>query len=440
MRRCSPDSVVRHLRRSRAGALLFALALCLLPGRVTAQPTDRLERQLQDLLDQAMEFYDTLELEQSVEVLNEAIDLAEEEAYEDWLLADLYIMLGIVEHALTSDPEVVVDYFVTALTIDADAELNPYYATPTLEHLLENARDQVAAEGPPDGGDHGAPAQALVHSPIVTVRKGDPIEVSATVDDRVAVRDVSLSYRAYGQSRYRLEDMTPMGNNRFAGEIPSSATQEGIQLEYFLEAYDASGELVGSAGTANSPNVVVILGEADGGPSEGPGGRHVSLALGIGTGGGLASGEPLVMGNQVDLNPGIALTPLHFYFDALYHFGNGFEFGPFVRFQTVLLQNGIEPEVIVGGKFKWYFEDLATTRMYVSVGGGYGYVRHTVDLNPTIDFVDTTQEGPGHAGVGFGVAYMFTDNIGLLNDFYTMVLFDQVSVQLDYNLGLLLAF
>jgi hypothetical protein len=35
---------------------------------------------------------------------------------------------------------------------------------------------------------------------------------------------------------------------------------------------------------------------------------------------------------------------------------------------------------------------------------------------------------------------MFSDNVGFLTDLYTMVLFDTVSVQLDLNLGLYLAF
>ncbi len=413
--------------------LLIGALIVLSPTLAFGQsPTP--EERIQALVDQSLDHYDTLQLEDAVRVLEEAVGVAEQNAVHGEALADVHMMLGIVEHALYADPEITIQRFVDGLLEAPEAVLNPYYTNPELEALLAAARERVPNQ------TIEPPEELLTHAPPVTVRAGQPLTVTASIPGGAGVHRIVLGYRAHGQTRYHLSNMMLSSPTEFYATVPGSFTEDaGLQVEYFLQAVGPDDRILATSATPNAPHTVVIL-DGDGPETGNAINEVIAIALGVGSGGGLATGEPLVMGGRVDLNPGVALTPLHFFADIGFYFADAFQFGPFLRLQTVLLENGVELEIIVGGKLKWYFLLDGPTRMYASFGGGWGHIRHTVDLSPTVEFVDTTREGPFHGGVGFGYAYFFTDNVGLLVDVYSMVLFDELSVQLDLNVGLLLSF
>lgn len=428
--------LVFRTRSFRTLLIVLAPALLLVAPIAASAQAPLPEERIQALFDQSLDHYDGLQLEDAVRVLEEALGVAENYSVESELVADVYLMLGIVEQALYGDADRTIERFVEGLSVSAEAELNPYYTNPDLEAMLDRARTQVR----PTDTDPVEPEPVITHHPVVTIRAGQPITILAETADGVGVRRLVLGYRGQGETRYHLVNMQLTSPTEFFATISGVATDEaGIQLEYFLQAVGADDQVLDTSGSPNAPHVVVIL---DATPDTGDKliGDIVSFGLGVGTGGGLATGEPLVMRSRVDLNPGVALTPLHFFVDLSFYFADVFQFGPFLRLQTVLLQNGVEIETVVGGKLKWFFLADDPTRMYASLGGGWGNVRHTVDLSPTIEFVDTTREGPFHGGVGFGFVHMFTDNVGFLVDVYTMVLFDQVSVQLDLNVGAVFSF
>jgi len=392
------------------------------------------EEQVRDMLDQAYDEYDLLELEAAEVTLNQALSLADAYDVEAALVADLHLMMGIVADGLYGDDIVTMDHFAAGLEVDRGAQLNPYYTNPDLDALFEEAFESL----PPIEPEPTAPI--LSHQPAVTIRSGAPLTLTATTRDGAGVRRVVLAYRPHGETRFSRTNLRLSSPTEFHVTVPGTVTESaGIQLEYFLQALNSDDLVLASSGSATTPHVVVILDPDEG--SSGEGLEHVvAITLGVGTGGGLATGEPIVMRERVDLNPGIALTPLHFLAEIMFHVGGIVELGPWSRIQAVLLEDAVEIETIFGLKGKFYFQADAPTRLYGSVGAGYGYVRHTVDLAPTVDFVDTTREGPFHAGAGVGIAHMFNNHVGILADFYFMVLFDTVSVQLDANLGLLLAF
>ncbi|MBN1947393.1 MAG: hypothetical protein JW797_17110 [Bradymonadales bacterium] len=427
-------------------SLAWALVLTLLPlpqsHRTAWAQSGSTEQRLLSALGEAEELYETLDLEMAAERVVDAIELAESVGYSGPALANLYLMMGIIESALGDDNSLVVDAFAAGLAIDQNAELNPYYATPTLRQLFEQATEMVPEQ--PVGSQTtttttttSPPGQLVQHTPPATIRAGEPVPLVAITEGSFGIDRILLSYRSAGSRAYEHRDLTQVRQGEFVGEIPGGYTEEGIQVEYFLEALGRSNELLEQSGSSSYPHAVIILHE---GAAPTPRDRIVTIVAGPGTGGGLATGEPVVMGSDVDLNPGVAITPLHFYLDATFALAGGFELGPFVRLQTVLLTDGVELETILGGKLKWFFTDGEPLRMYLSFGGGWGNVRHTVDLKPTVDFVDTTREGPYHGGIGFGIAYLFNKHVGLVADIYTMVLFDQVSVQLDLNAGILVSF
>jgi hypothetical protein len=421
-----------HPPRPRlVAALLVAAALAGLGGSAQAQTP---ERQVRSLLEQSWDHYDLLELEEGVQALEQALALADAYDVGPELVADVLLMLGIFEDAQYGDPERTIARFEEGLALQRDAQLNPYYTNPNLDGLLETARQRIPEpQAPPE------PVPILTHQPAVTVRAGQPLTLHAVTREGAGVRRVVLAYRPYGAEQYSRTALRLSSPTEFHATIPGSITEDaGLQLEYFLQALSAEELVLASSGSATAPHAVVILRE-DTSASE-PAEHLVAVSVGVGTGGGLATAEPEIMGDEVDLNPGVAPTPLHIYVDAMFRFAETFEVGPFLRLQLVLLDDAVELEPLVGLKLKVFFDNEGPTRVYGSFGGGYGYVRHTVNLAPTVEFIDTTREGPGHGGLGFGVTHHFSEHVGLLFDAWAMGLFDEVSVQLDLNLGLLLSF
>jgi hypothetical protein len=398
------------------------------------------QTQINSLLEQAKIFYDELELEGAIELLEQALVITAVHSTAPSVVAELTIMMAVVEFAQTGNEETTVERLTNALLLNPSAVIDPYYTNPGLEAFMATAqremdnRQQVSIP---------TPTAWIEHEPPITIRAGLPLTLLAEIPEGLGIRRIVIGYRIFGQTRYSRTNMSLSSPTEFFATISEQVTENaGTQLEYFLQALDSEDHTMAESASPEQPHIIVVLSNEteEPAPSVSEIQHYFSTAIGIGTGGGLASGAPLVFGSQVDLNPGIALTPLHFYFDALFHLGFGIEFGPFIRFQTVLLQTKIENELIIGGKVKWLFANTEAYRMYASLGGGYGHVRHNVDLSPTIDFVDTTREGPGHGGAGFGFVYLFTPNVGFLIDVYSMVLFNQVSVQLDVNSGLYFSF
>jgi hypothetical protein len=158
-----------------------------------------------------------------------------------------------------------------------------------------------------------------------------------------------------------------------------------------------------------------------------------------GTGVGLATGAPRVYADEVKINPGMAATPVHVHFELGGVASRSFHLVPFLRAQLVILETGIEPQLLAGLKARYFFADRGPLRAYAEGGLGYGNVSHLVYLADK-DAYDTTIEGPFHVGAGIGLLYMFNDTVGLQNQVYTMAMFDQFSFQLDYSLGLYFAF
>ena len=159
------------------------------------------------------------------------------------------------------------------------------------------------------------------------------------------------------------------------------------------------------------------------------------LQLSAGSGFGLATAEPEVM-KDVPIRAGLAPAPLHLYGELGFNLVPSLSLSAFYRNQLVLLTAGVEVEPMFGAKLAWWFDDEGPLLLYSGVGAGYGRIRHTVNLAPSVDFVETTREGPVHTGVGFGLGYAFNDAVALVIDVYIPVLFPDLSVHGDANLGL----
>lgn len=433
----------------RASTLLLTAVVCLvLPVVASAQGKGELGKSLR----RAMDAYDNIEFGEAERGLEDAIALAERIGQDRTPeAARLHLFLGVVRHAVSGETAAE-DAFLDGLTIDPTATLDPDYATPQLEEILERARTRVSSTAvTPDTGPDITPDlspagfDGMRHNPIETATAGTPVQFQAEVSANTPVFRVTVHYRRFGERDYTALPLQPSGPTKFVGLLEGSRVRTS-QIDYYIEAADRTGKTLVGAGGALSPLSIIVFGDTDTvisgpgpdpDPDPEPGGerRHLYLSVGAGSGAGLATGDPIV-NPTVPIRTGLAPTPLHINAELGFYVLDSLTLGAFMRGQMVLLTEGIELEPIFGGKLAWWFDNEGPVRLYSGVGGGYGYVRHTVDLNPTLDFVDTTREGPLHAGVGFGIGFHFNDYVALVLDAYVPVLFPTLSVQADVQLGL----
>jgi hypothetical protein len=422
-------------------ALALACAVCVVPsseGWAQGKP------ELQSSLRQAMEAYDGLEFSESERRLEDAIALAERLGLdEDPISADLYIFLGVVRFTLSGE-DATAKAFQKGLEINPSAQINPDYATPDLERILRRVKDTL-----PPKIDTTPPTSAgrqIEHTPVETANAGQPIVFEAAVPPTVPLYRMQLNIRRYGERDYKAIDMEPISPTRFRA-ILSGKEVRTAQIDYFIEALDRTGGLLVATGGPLSPLNVIVFGGEKGGPiitdpGDGPedpdptpsGPRqYVFLQVSAGGGFGLATGTPVVM-KQLEINPGLAPAPFHVVGELGVMITESLHLSGFYRKQIVELED------LFGGKLRWWFDSESSWRAYTAVGGGYGHVRHTVDLRPAAEFVDTTREGPLHGGVGFGFGYAFNDHTMLCIDFYTLILFPTISAHMDANLGFRVSF
>ncbi len=417
-------------------ALWLGLALvAAMPDAALAQNTSKIEKSLAS----AQRDYDALELERAEKELERAIVLAERQGLaDDPIAARLYIFLGVVRFALIGEGEAS-DAFREALTIDPDADIPLDYQTPTLSDLLQRVRDQM------NGGAPSVVRPEIEHTPVEAATAGEPITFVARVPAHLPLYRVALNYRRFGEREYQGAEMLPEGRTDFSVTLRGDEVCSS-QIDYFIEVLDRAGNALVATGSARSPLTTFVFGGQGecGDPIRGGGGsdedrQFLYLHLFVGTGFGLATGTPLA-NPDIGLNPGLAPAPLHLVAEAGLIVTPAIQLGLMTRNQLVLLQGGVELESIIGGKLRWWFDLDDNLSMVTAVGGGHGFVRHTVDLNPELNFIDTARHGNLHAGLGFGLGYAINDNLALALDVYTMVLFPIISAHFDGSAGFRVSF
>ena len=97
----------------------------------------------------------------------------------------------------------------------------------------------------------------IVSSAIGTSTIGNPVLISATVTDNVAVTEVNLMYKMRNSDVWQQAVMRNTVADTYQAVIPSYELEEGT-LEYCIVAYD--GTNVSYSGTELLPNVITIVG------------------------------------------------------------------------------------------------------------------------------------------------------------------------------------
>lgn len=418
------------------GVVALALSVLLVaPTAAHAQSTAKLEAALK----RASQDYDMLRIPEAESRLEKAIRGAVKKGNTQPVVARLYVMLGIVRFAVSRDEQDAFEQFTEALQVDSGAVIDPDYETPTLKAIMDRARANLPADS--GGGEPeviGRPE--ISHTPIESAKAGDEINFVVEVPETVPLYRVVLNYRHYGQTEFKTKDMLPDTKTRFVVTLGSDQVV-GSQIDYFIEVMDRTGGILVAAGTPSSPlNIIIFGGDADDipdDPSTPSSGQFMFIQIGGGGGVGVATARPEV-NSDLEIDPGLAPAFAHILSEVGLILSPSLNVGLFHRFQ--IEPGSLDQDHLVGLKLKWWFDNEGPWKLYSAVGGGYGRVRHTVNLAPVRDFVDTTREGPFHGGVGFGTGYQVTEHIMIAGDVYTLFLFPDISGHIDGTLGLRFSF
>lgn len=256
-------------------AVLFMSALN--PGTAFAQ------RPLQRLLDlnrQAMDAYTNLEVDDAKVKLEEAISVAETGNVRGAPLARTYLNLGVVFVGGYGDNAQGLQYFMQALEIDTNAQLDPLTSTPDIQTVFNLAKSRVDSTNrtqEPDGNNRGRntrppPPQSEVpgtlnHTPAAEqlAQTALPVYVTGTQD----ASSVYLYYKSTGNRDFTRVQMTPIAEG-FGFEIPC-ADVFAPHVQYYIAAFGADGAPVGFAGTQQSPVTVPVVTARTGPPPALPG-------------------------------------------------------------------------------------------------------------------------------------------------------------------------
>jgi len=468
------------MARIFAGLLVAAL-LVAAPVHVRAQDDPEVEVALA----QAYDDYDMLDLDSARAGLEASIERIRANGIRSVSAAETFIMYGVVLFAVSGDASVTTGPFVEGLLIDSSVQVHPYYATPTLIDMLDQARALVptnsATPPPTEPVVQTPPVQqpvvqtpptppvvqpqpqqpagpSMAHRAVRNAVAGDPVIIGVSIPPSLAATQIRVQFRPLGETQYYAAPLLPQGDPyTFFGEIPAAATSNSVQIDYFIEALDARGFLLESIGNPAQPISIMVQRASDSAEDamgdaprrdrpQGSSGadrtaemsHRLHLALGGGTGVGLATAPPNVYSNY-DLNPGLASSPLQLAFEVGIAVTPAVEIVPFTRMQLVFLETGITLKPMFGLKGRYYAINNPRTRFYLEGGAGYGEVSHLVYISQE-EAYDTTDEGPVHVGAGVGGVLLVTEQFGFQPSIYLMSLFPEFSVHLDATLSLYVEF
>jgi hypothetical protein len=500
------------LKHRALRCLLVATLFCVASSFVTLTPTaayaqDATVSRIEKLLAQAMEDYDVLEIDSSEQKLKKAVELADAEGVDHPVMARVWIMVGIVRFAATRDEGVAEIAFTEALKYDRTAEIPAVYKTPDLDTIMGEVRDALPPEEAPEGPTAGGVAE-ITHKPLQTADAGKPLNFRVEVPSDMPVYSVVVYIRRFNETDFGIFELKPTSATVFAGDLAAKEVRTS-QIDYYIEAKDRGGKVIAKIASNEVPYNIVVLGSGDVADNGSGGGSDLTdgdrdgegdgdgdgdgdtetpstsdtimyVNLGVGTGGGFIAGEATstVFGSSV--NPGVAPAFGHAMIDIGATITDSAHIGLFFRFQFAPTQDlsatppedtsfpttdqeclglGLPGDCILGLKYKWFFSNSDSLRLYSTFGSGVGRVRNWVQVkqratspscagkeilsdtdsngNPVdVCFVrDTVRNGWLHFGLGGGVGIPITDNIDFLIDTYLMVLVPETAINLDATAG-----
>jgi hypothetical protein len=155
--------------------------------------------------------------------------------------------------------------FGEALKADPNIALEKDLVTPEVDAAFQAAKGGGGGGAPAKPGKGGAAAGGdMVHTPPAEQAVLTPVPIYVELPDGVNAAKIIVRYKAFGNPDWKTLELRKTGNG-YGGEIPcqevGSATGD---LSYYVQASDASGDVVATSGSRNAPNKVPIKNELSG--------------------------------------------------------------------------------------------------------------------------------------------------------------------------------
>jgi hypothetical protein len=196
--------------------------------------------------------------------LNGAIEMCKGTACSPKMRAQLQRDLGIVCIVGMKKMDEGKAHFVQALKADPGTEVPKELSTPETQTAMAAAKKSSASPEPEAPKAPPAASGDIVHAAPTEQAFLTPIPVYAELPDAAGVTKMQLRFKASGAANWKTGEMKKYKAG-YAGEIPCAEVgSETGEMKYFLQAVDASGDVVATSGTRNSPHTVSIVAEVSG--------------------------------------------------------------------------------------------------------------------------------------------------------------------------------
>ncbi len=246
---------------------VFLTALVILPTEVLAQQGPR-DRPARSLISTALEDYQNLEIDRSLERLQAALRTCANSGCSPAVTAKVHMAMGIVQVGGQQNNTAGVESMVSALRLDPNAEPDAMLVTPEISQAFRSAQGQVASGARPNPittpptnprpvNNPSSGGGELLHTPAPEQLGNTPLPVYVEPSGTFSVEHVYVYYKGNGMRSFERREMTRAANG-YGTEIPCAA-MIAPSMEYYVTAVDANTQVVATVGSESSPVQVSIV-------------------------------------------------------------------------------------------------------------------------------------------------------------------------------------
>lgn len=268
-----------HRRSSLPFVAAVALAaMALHPSTAHAAPKDAAAQKLQG--DAMNSDYLGTNFTGAESKLQKALKTCGETGCSPAVVAKLHRDLGVVYIGGMNKPDQGKAEFAAAQKADPAVALDKDLTTPDIQKAWDEVKKKGAKAAPADEEEEeeeepkpkpkpkkkASSDGDLVHTPPAEQAILTPVPIFVELPDDVEAVKVQVRYKPFGTTEWKPLDLKRMGAG-WGGGIPCLDIGDTTgDLSYYIQAVDAGGDVVGTAGTKNAPNKVPIRNELKGEP------------------------------------------------------------------------------------------------------------------------------------------------------------------------------
>lgn len=243
---------------------VFLAALAILPSTALAQQGPR-DRAARSLITDAVEEYQNLEIDRSLERLQNAVRTCASGGCSPAMTARVHMAIGIVQVGGQQNTTAGVESMVRALQLDANAQPDAMLVTPEISAAFRQAQGQLTGGTRPTTNTNTPPRRTpptsgggeLLHTPAPEQLANTPLPVYVEPSGTLSVEHVYVYYKGNGMRSFERREMNRAANG-YGVEIPC-ASMIAPSMEYYVTAVDANTQVVATVGSETSPVQVSIV-------------------------------------------------------------------------------------------------------------------------------------------------------------------------------------